>query len=463
MQCFNPQKIAEWVSGDWREGGVPDTIRGFCFDARLVREGDCFVALSSGIRDGHDFVDQAVELGACAVLVERVQSVALPQLVVADSLLAMAAVGAAVRQRFTKPIVGVTGSCGKTSTKEMLRALLGEGGTHATAGNWNNRIGVPMTLFGLDAGQQEFAVIEAGINQPEEMEALGAMIRGDLTVVTNVEAAHLELLGSIENVAAEKAKLVSLAAEDSPVVLPVDVFQYSAFSVFADRAIVLVPEGEEAVVPEPRRVVRFRLEALDAGHTMLRLFDGGESCFKIASPSSGICRNAALAILAAREFGVSEAAIRSRIEAWQPSSTRGQIQQVGAQTFYVDCYNANPASMADALFAFRRAMPESAARCYVLGAMNELGIGAVDLHRAVGQALELRSQDRAFFVGPADLSVAYLEGAQLAGASDSQLQSVSNVEQIQSAVAAFEGTIFLKGSRSYALEKLLPSKPTGAG
>jgi UDP-N-acetylmuramyl pentapeptide synthase len=166
--------------------------------------------------------------------------------------------------------------------------------------------------------------------------------------------------------------------------------------------------------------------------------------------------NAALAIIAARELGVRDAEIRARIEAWRPSSTRGRIAQQGAQTFYIDCYNANPASMTDALAAFRRAMSSDQPRCYVLGAMNELGPAAVELHRDIGRQLQLRPGDRAIFVGPDALAGAYYAGALEAGVDAAQLQVVADVEKIKSIVADFAGALFLKGSRAYALEKLLP-------
>jgi UDP-N-acetylmuramoyl-tripeptide--D-alanyl-D-alanine ligase len=183
MQQFDPVDLAAWTLGTWHEARRPDAISGFCFDARQLKPGECFVALSGGARDGHDFVAQAIELGASAFLVEHLQATDLPQLIVEDSLLAMGAIAGAVRRRFQNPVVGITGSCGKTSTKEMLRAVLGDACTHATAGNWNNRIGVPMTLFGLDAEKHDFAVIEAGINQPGEMIELGEMIQADLTII----------------------------------------------------------------------------------------------------------------------------------------------------------------------------------------------------------------------------------------------------------------------------------------
>jgi UDP-N-acetylmuramoyl-tripeptide--D-alanyl-D-alanine ligase len=458
MSRFDPQSLAAWSNGVWQKNELPAAITGFCFDARQLHSGECFVALSGGARDGHGFIAQAIEQGAGALLVEHPQSVSLPQLVVEDSLVAMGAIGAGVRQRFDGPVIGITGSCGKTSTKEMLRVLLGESSTHATAGNWNNRIGVPMTLFGLDSDQYDFAVIEAGINQPGEMAELGTMIEPDLSVVTNIAAAHLELLGSLERVAAEKAGLALRSRADAPVVLPHSAFQYAAFAAFAERALVLAAEGEQ-VSSRASRVIRYRLNIAGTGHSSLHLSEGTSVArFQIASPSEGICTNAALAIIAARELGISDAVIGERIAAWLPSSNRGRIATQGAQTFYIDCYNANPASMRDALAAFCRSASVEQARCYVLGVMNELGAASVVLHREVGRQLRLRSEDRVLFVGADTLTQAYTDGAIEVGAEQAQLNCCTDVEKMKSVVADFAGALFLKGSRSCALEKLLPLK-----
>jgi UDP-N-acetylmuramoyl-tripeptide--D-alanyl-D-alanine ligase len=458
MSRFDPQSLAAWSNGVWQKNELPAAITGFCFDARQLQSGECFVALSGGARDGHGFIAQAIEQGAGALLVEHPQSVSLPQLVVEDSLVAMGAIGAGVRQRFDGPVIGITGSCGKTSTKEMLRVLLGESRTHATAGNWNNRIGVAMTLFGLDSDQYDFAVIEAGINQPGEMAELGTMIEPDLSVVTNIAAAHLELLGSLERVAAEKARLALRSRADAPVVLPHSAFQYAAFAAFAERALVLAAEGEQ-VSSRASRVIRYRLNIAGTGHSSLHLSEGTSVArFQIASPSEGICTNAALAIIAARELGISDAVIGERIAAWLPTSNRGRIATQGAQTFYIDCYNANPASMRDALAAFSRSTSAEQARCYVLGAMNELGAASVALHREVGRQLRLRSEDRVLFVGADTLTQAYTDGAIEVGAEQAQLNCCTEVEKMKSVVADFAGALFLKGSRSCALEKLLPLK-----
>lgn len=456
MNQFDPHDLAEWAEGTWLNAEMPKSISGFCFDTRQLSPGECFVALSTDLRDGHVFAAQATDRGAAALLVEQPQALALAQLVVNDSLLAMAAIGTGIRQGFSGPIVGITGSCGKTSTKEMLRLLLGKDRTHATAGNWNNRIGVPMTLFGLDEERHDFAVIEAGINQPNEMAHLGSMVQADIVVITNIAAAHLELLGSVEQVALEKAELVLRARADAPLVLPNSVFQHANFTAFAERAVLLAAEGE-AIAAQAQRVIRYRLNLAGSGYSSLYLQDASTiEKFQIASPSAGICMNAALAILSARELGIADDLIRERIRSWRPLFTRGSMVTRAKQTFYIDCYNANPASMRDAIAAFCRAMPPQQARCYVLGAMNELGEQSAELHRQVGRQLALRAEDQARFVGPDALTQAYYDGAIEAGGDPAQLARVTDIEKIKSVIANFDGSFLLKGSRSYGLEVLLP-------
>ena len=457
MPSFDPQHIADWTGGSWLD--EPSVvIEGFCFDSRQIKFGQCFVALSSGARDGHEFIEQAAKGGAVAAIVETFKPIALPQLKVADSLVALGAIGDAVRSKFSKPVVGITGSCGKTSTKDMLRCLLGKERTHATAGNWNNRIGVPMTLFGLDSSSHNFAVIEAGINQPDEMKELGKIIQADLIVLTNIEAAHLELLGSLEGIATEKSFLAEHAKPDSPIILPVDALRYHAFRKLAHRAIVLLPKGAPAPDLPCKQIVRYEISEKIENRSVIQplkvyqnvTIDGRK--YPVASSSLGIATNSALAIVAAKYLGIIESEILERIELWRPSGNRGCIETFGKQTFYIDCYNANPSSMADALDAFHRAMPQGIARFYILGAMDELGTTALAQHEAIGRLLKLRPEDRVAFVGPNELTEAYTSAIPA-----QQYIRAGSVEKIKSTIAQFQGAIFLKGSRTYSLEKLLPS------
>lgn len=450
MSKFQPTHLADTTQGSWH-GKKPGRIEGFHFDTRRIQAGLCFVALKSESRDGHDFVQHALDAGASCAITKRKVDCELPQLVVADPLTAMAAIASDVRSAFKKPVVAITGSCGKTSTKEMLRILLGENTTHATAGNWNNRIGVPMTLFDLEPGQHNFAVIEAGINQPGEMALLGEMIRADLTILTNIGPAHLELLGSLEGIAEEKSKLADFAKADSPIILPAAALKYPAFSKWARRCIA-VSFDDELASPEWREPVNCRIQTTgDASIIEL----GGQS-YELRSSSSGIAQNAALAIVAAQNLGIAPDLIAERIRQWAPESTRGRIVSQGDAYYYIDCYNANPASMIDAIQAFGKSAPAELPRCYVIGAMNELGPAALDFHRSVGEKLTLRPQDRAIFVGPVEMTEAYRAGLKQGGFTPEQIICVENSDEAQSTIADFRGALFLKGSRSYQLESLLP-------
>lgn len=442
------------VSRDKNETKVKH-VSSFCFDARQIKPGDCFVALSGGARDGHDFIEQAAVGGASVAIVEHVVDVLIPQLVVKDSLCALGLIGASARARFNGSVVGVTGSCGKTSTKEMLRLLLGEGQTHATAGNFNNRIGVPLTLIGLDSESSNYGVIEAGINQPNEMQQLGEMIRSDLTIITNVGPAHLELLETIENVAIEKARLAQAASPASKVVFPSDLLKYPVFAALANRAIVLHPKGLPKPEVDVDTLLSYTLTQNTQGGSKHEL-SIGTSSYVVQTPSRGIATNAALAIAAASHLGVDDPVLQTRIAQWQPASNRGRVFQARGQLFYVDCYNANPASMTDALAAFIATIPDEEPRAYLLGAMNELGDSAAVQHESVGAQLILRPQDRAFFVGPQNLVAAYLAGALDAGNQSDQMKTSETIENIKSDIAQFKGALFLKGSRSYQLENLLP-------
>lgn len=452
MPDFQPAHLARITKGDWH-GPEPESIRGFSFDTRKIQSGFCFVALKSESRDGHDFLNDALARGVACALTNRVVDCALPQLVVSDPLTAMAGIAAARRGEFSGPVVGITGSCGKTSTKEMLRLLLGGVKAHATSGNWNNRIGVPMTLFDLDPAQHDFAVIEAGINQPGEMVLLGEMINGDMTVLTNIGPAHLELLGSLGGIADEKSKLAEAAKADSPIVLPIDVLQYQAFSRFAGRCLA-VRFDDASPSCSVRELVDCRIELAKNG--TVSTFSLGGHTYQVQTSSRGILQNAALAVVAARALGIEPEQIAERLRSWQPESTRGRIVTEKDAFYFIDCYNANPASMVDSLGAFQNAAPPDLPRCYVIGAMNELGACAVDFHVSVGKQVRLRKEDMALFVGPAELTQAFSRGLQESGASNEQIQIAESSSVIKSTVADFKGALFLKGSRSYQLEQLLP-------
>src|SRR4051812_45501053 len=209
MPTFDPNTLAAWTGGRWTHLPSAD-VTGFHFDTRALRTGEIFVAIRTEKRDGHDFLADAQKAGASAALVAKPNAaLSLPQLVVPDPRAAFQAIAREHRRAFLGKVIGISGSAGKTSTKDLLALLLGGEacGVAATEGNLNNLLGVPLTLTRLDSSRHRFAVVEAGISVPGEMKTLADMIEPDVALIPLVAPAHTQELGGIEGVAREKALL----------------------------------------------------------------------------------------------------------------------------------------------------------------------------------------------------------------------------------------------------------------
>ena len=442
--------MAAWTGGRWTRLPGAD-VRGFTQDTRqLAAAGQVFVALKTERRDGHDFLVEAQARGAVAALVGReVGDSTLPQLVVTDPLAAFQRIAREHRREFHGTVVGVTGSVGKTSTKDLLALLLGgQPDVLATVGNLNNHLGVPLTLTKLDPAQHRAAVVEAGISGPGEMAPLTAMIEPDHAVVTLVAPAHIEKLGSVEGVAAEKANLLAGVRAGGRRVFPASCLAYAPFRALAD-ALVVVPENEGMS----------RFAGRSASFNLFQRPDRTEVTldrsrrFLLRRVSSGMAQNAALAMVLAAELGVGDAVLQARIADWQPSKWRGEFRQSGAATVYCDFYNANPASMADAIDAFNSMTRADQPRLYVLGCMEELGPDTADYHRQLGRRLHLRRGDYLFVIG--DQAAALREGLLENGNEAAQAAVITDLQPVRERLAGFAGAVFLKGSRRYQLETVL--------
>jgi UDP-N-acetylmuramoyl-tripeptide--D-alanyl-D-alanine ligase len=454
MPTFLPAQLAQWTGGRWTaEPAVP--LAAFSFDTRRMRRGDVFVALKTAQRDGHDFLGDARAAGAAAALVAAARpEVDLPQLVVPDPLGALQAIAREHRRNFRGPVVAVTGSAGKTSTKDLLALLLGgeAGGVLATEGNLNNHIGVPLTLTRLDPARHRFAVVEAGISAPGEMAPLAAMIAPDLTIVTLVAAAHTHELGGLDGVAREKAVLSASTRPGGVAIFPRSVAEHAAFALpgVTTQVVDRIEAGAAAG--------NSTFSVLQHGdETVVRTGAGEGIEYFLRRVTDGMAQNAALAILAALRLGITPADIQVRLRQWQPGKLRGEIRREAGRLLYLDCYNANPASMADALAAFVAVAPVAEPRLYVIGCMEELGPEAADLHRALGRHLTLRPADRLFITGTNGAAVA--AGVLDQGDFSDQIRIVSSLEPVAAAVAAWRGAVFVKGSRRYQLEKILEAPP----
>jgi len=463
MPVFSPDQLAAWTSGKWTP--PPESrLTSFTTDTRQLRNGQVFIALRTDKRDGHDYLLSAQSAGASAAIVARPNpDLTLPQLVVADPLVAFQCIAREHRRLFRGPVIGVSGSAGKTSTKNLLALLLGgeRGGILSTEGNLNNHLGVPLTLTRLDPSLHKFAVIEAGISGPGEMECLAGMIEPDFAIITLVGPAHLQELGGLEGVATAKAVLPAAVRTGGAALFPQSCCQFAAFRDLRVNAWRLGRADLPIAADQPLANTFFTLIQC-AEETLIAMRDsvsGKALNFVLRRVSDGMAQNAALAIRAALLLGVKAEMIRERLQNWQPAALRGELRREEGRLLYIDCYNANPAAMGDALDAFYAVAPADDPRLLVIGCMEELGVDSPMYHRALGRSIRLRRKDQLIVIGDAAESVR--EGALEHLAIASQIEIVTTLEPVRSRLAAFRGAVFIKGSRRYQLETIL-SEATSA-
>lgn len=410
-------------------------------DTRAIEAGDLFVALAGERFDAHDFLKDAVAKGATGVVVSRASAAAglgVAVYEVRDTLVAFGALATFRRRALGKPIIGVVGTNGKTSTKELIKAALGSTlEVHATTGNLNNLIGVPITLLAMPEGA-DVGVIEMGTNQPGEVGKLRAIVEPNITVVTSIAEEHLEGLGDINGVLREE-----MAAADG-----VDV--------------VVVPAAQPEVVTEAkRRAKRTVAVGLDEGDLRPERWDvevDGQGTMVVEGidvrvPLRGIhnLRNAMLALAVAREAGVSVTNAARGIAAMPMPPMRSNVEQHGRTTLINDAYNSNPGSARAAIELLSHA-GKGRQRVAVLGTMLELGPTTPQLHDDVARAA-------------IDAGVEVVAGlGEFASAlgriapGDSRVMTADDVDALWSQLAsrlAPDAVILLKGSRGMRLERLV--------
>ena len=460
MPRSNYTQLAEWTNGRWTvEPTQP--LTGFGIDTRTIEQGQVFVALRTERRDGHDFLNDAGAAGAVAALVSEERSdSSIPQLVVGDPLVAFQQIAREHRRTFSGKVIGVTGSAGKTSTKNILKRVLADR-TFATAGNFNNHLGVPLMLTQLDAASHDYAVIEAGISGPGEMDLLANMIEPDTAIVTLIGHAHTENLGDLAGVAQEKSRLPAAVSEHGKIYLSNQVAKFPQFDELKGKRVVVsaVDVLSRSVAEDAVRFLTIPTE----GTTMLSVAFGmnAPESYTIERVSEGMAQNAAIAIAIARDGGVSSESVQERLRGWKPDAMRGEVRDLEGRLVYLDCYNANPASMRDALDAFVGMTRDTDPRLYVLGGMEELGEISDQAHFDLGAKLTLHSHDRLLLVGTGAEQVK--AGALSIDADEAQIKIIAEVALGLETMAHWQGPVFIKGSRRYRLETLMAVEPVAVG
>ena len=393
------------AAGARAEGTPAAAIAGFSIDSRTLRPGDVFVALGAE-RDGHDFVGDAFAAGAAAALVSegyRRSPNDGALLRAAGTLAALETVGRAARLRSNARIVAVTGSAGKTGTKEMLRLCLSEAGaTHASEKSYNNHWGVPLTLARMPPGA-EFGVFEIGMNHAGEIAPLTRLVRPHVAVITTVEPVHLEYFPSVEAIAEAKAEILLGLVPGGTAILP---HENAHFALLRDRASAVGASVVSFGYAETAGV-RCIQASLDAGGSSVIAGIGSQRFpYRIGAPGEHYVKNS-LAVLAALQAVRADAmrCLRALVGASAPAG-RGarRVLEVpgGGRILLIDeSYNANPASMRAALAAVATVPRDDfPRRIAVLGDMLELGQASADLHRGLGAAVDAAGIDLLFACGP---------------------------------------------------------------
>ena len=450
------REVAEATGGQIVQGKAELVITGASNDSRAMTEGDLFVALVAE-RDGHDFTMSATEKGAVALLVQKpVQTPTYIGVVqVEDTFRAMGDLGAYWRQRFDIPVIGITGSNGKTSTKEILASILQQ---HApalsTAGNFNNLLGLPLTLFRLSA-EHQYAVLEMGMNAPGEIARLAEIGAPQIGVITSVAAAHLEGLGTVDNVAKAKGELFDALLPEHTAVIQADDAHVLHQSTTVDcQKIYVTSRG--ASVPEGGTLIRGEgLESLGAEGTRFRIEGGVWGSLEVTLPLLGRHQvdNALCAVAVAHLLNIPAEAVVQGLAAVQPAGRRSRLVTTEAGLrFLDDCYNSNPASARAGLETLKT-LAGTGKTIAILGDMLEMGERELLLHGSIGEYAGQTGIDVVFGFGPRSRST--VEAAQKAG-----VKTALHFEEIGPMWEALQAhlekgvTLLVKGSRGMRLERI---------
>lgn len=432
------------VARAMRAGGDarPVKVAGWSVDTRTQNPGDVYFALRGPVHDGHNFVRAAEEKGAAAVVVERACGIE-GELVVSDSLRALQQIGAWAREEWGGAVVGVTGSAGKTTTKDAIAHLLSAGvPVGKTVGNLNNHVGVPLSILRLP-GDCRAAVLEMGMNHAGEIRELAAIAKPQVGLVTNVGYAHVEFFDSIEGVAAAKRELIEALPRDGVAVLNADDPRVARFSeVHPGRSVTFgFAEGAD--------VRAERIESLLAG---MRFSALGVD-YETGLTGRHAVSNLLAAIAVAREFGIAPERLREPVRTFTVGKMRGERIERGGMIVWDDCYNSNPEAARSMIDVLRETPAER--RIAVLGEMLELGETSESLHRQVGEYAAGRGIDLVIGVQGEAKSLARAAGGEY-------FDDPEKAGDYLRSIARAGDALLFKGSRGVhmerALEKLMPER-----
>jgi UDP-N-acetylmuramoyl-tripeptide--D-alanyl-D-alanine ligase len=434
--------VALWTRG--RLQGADAEVTGFSIDTRTLKPGDLFVALPGEHVDAHDFVAAAAGRGAVAALVTRPVDAPIPQVIVDDTQIALGDLASATRAQSNVRVVGITGSNGKTTVKTLTASILSRyGRTHVNAGNFNNEIGMPLTLLAMPE-DTEYLVLEMGAGKPGDIDYLAAIARPDIGLVNSIAPAHLERMGTIEGVAETKGALYQSLPVDGVAVINADDLRFAGF--FANLA-------------GTRRVLRYALdhradigadiveERIDGTHFVLSTpYGDGDVHLPLAGRHNVANALAAAAIATALDVPVD--VIVEGLEQVPRVAGRLNLETMPGNWILIDdSYNANPGSAAAAIDTLALARGE---RWLILGDMAELGPDALKMHAGIGTLAHDRGIERLLATGAKSAAAveAFGPGAQHFATQEALIEAACT--QIHEGV-----TCLVKGSRSSGMDRVV--------
>jgi UDP-N-acetylmuramoyl-tripeptide--D-alanyl-D-alanine ligase len=434
-------------------------VAGYSIDSRTIRPGELFFAIHGPRHDGHDHVASALGRGALAAVVSSSRARRFPDslrgfcLVADDTLLALHQLAQAMRDSWGKKIAGVTGSVGKTTTKEILAALLGAKlRILKSEGNFNNAYGLPLTLFRIEQ-EHDAAVLEMGMSRRYELQELAAIAKPDVGVVTRVAPAHLEFFASVEEIALAKRELIEgLNGPDSVAVLNADDALVAAFASHAPGRVLTYGIDNAA---------DYRAEAIEdrgaLGSAFVLVENGRRTRLELALPGRHVISNALGALAAASVWGIGAAEAQSVFRTLHAPAMRGELLIFSNGAALInDSYNSSPAAL-HAMIKVLAATPNYRRRILAAGEMRELGTTSPQLHREAGNvAAQTRKID--WVIGVEGDAAEIVEGAVAAGMPRSQTKVFNSSEDAAKFLADFVAPgdlLLVKGSRGVKMERIV--------
>jgi len=444
MNSLSVNQIAQMAGGTLAAISRDAILERVVTDSRQVKPGDCFVALRGENFDAHQFLPEVIARGATAVLVDQPYTSTVPVIKVSDALVGLQSLAKNYRSTLKTQVIGITGSNGKTSTKDLAATVFGQ--KHAvtkTAGNLNNHIGLPLSVLAIDDSHQ-FAILEMGMNHPGEIAPLAAISQVNAAIITNIGVAHIEFMRTQNAIAREKGMLAESVPANGCVILNAnDPFSAGIAKRCQGKTLLAgIDQGD---------IMATRLLAEPDGTHFLATYQN--ETLEAWLPVSGrhMVANALLAVAAAVFFGIPFQEAVASLGHVRLTGGRLETRKLGDYTIIDDTYNANPDSMVAALLTLRE-MPVAGRRIAVLGAMGELGFYAEEGHRKVGEAAS--GIDLLITVGTTARWIAEAasrhDALEIIQVSDTQEAARKLAHVLQSG-----DTILCKGSRSARMEKVL--------